>query len=354
MEKEHVDVQKTSGRYFQQANRRSLAEHLVALACMAVAVCLIFSPFQRPACASECGASSYTPGAQGDFAMCSMPPGLYFRNNVIYTDGTLDAYPVEAGVAADLKSEVWFDLLQIVYSSKLSILGGRYFANLNIPVGIDAELRATVTAMSEGGPLTFEDQQRTTGLGDIQVVPAGILWDKGNLHFLLAENLVLNTGRYNADKLTNMGRNYFSYDTLLGCSWLDEENGHEVSFLAGYMINTKNQATGYKTGKEFHVDYTLAQYLSRVFGFGVVGYYYKQLTDDESPVLDEINGFNASYGLPTPDGYRSAAAAAGPALIFTPTIAGSDVNIIAKWLHEYYSRDRLEGDWVWLSIAVRF
>jgi hypothetical protein len=31
-----------------------------------------------------------------------------------------------------------------------------------------------------------------------------------------------------------------------------------------------------------------------------------------------------------------------------------DVNLIAKWLHEYYSRNRMEGEWVWLAAVVKF
>ena len=127
----------------------------------------------------------------------------------------------------------------------------------------------------------------------------GIVWDVKDLHFLAAQNLVLTTGRYDVNKSNNMGRNYFSYDEVVGFTWLDQKQGHEISFMAGYMINTKNQASDYTTGNEFHVDYTLAQYLSEHFGLGIVGYYYKQMTDDKSPTLDEINTINKAMGLLT-------------------------------------------------------
>lgn len=337
---------------------------IIFLICIGmVFILILFSPMKKPAYASEGGASSFTPGAQGDFAMCYYPPGLYFRENVIYTEGKLSKYPADiqptemgpVSVYAKLDSDVWFDLVQILYSSDLKILGGRYFANVNIPFVFDADLKikASIPAVPEFGTVA-QDNDMSTGLGDIQVVPAGIVWDFNDLHFLVAQNFVLDTGRYNVGDLTNIGRNYFSYDELVGFTWLDQKGGHEVSFLAGYMFNTKNQATGYHTGDEFHVDYTLAQYLSERLGFAVVGYYYQQMTKDESPLLDEIDAANEAIGLPAPDGYKSKGAAVGPAIMYSPKIGGKDVNLIAKWLHEYYSRNRLEGEWIWLSAVVKF
>ena len=329
---------------------------------------MLFSPMEKPAYAAEGGSSSFTPGAQGDFAMCYYPPGLYFKENIAYTEGTLSKYPAgiqstEAGpvaLYAKLDSKVWFDLVQIVYSSDLKILGGHYFANINIPFVFDSDLKAKVSipAVPAAG-IVAKDKHSTNGLGDIQVVPAGIVWDVNDFHLLLAQNFVLTSGRFSTDpgELTNTGRNYFSYDELFGFTWLDQKGGHEASFIAGYMFNTKNQATGYHTGDEFHIDYTLAQYLSEKLGFAVVGYYYQQTTDDKSPLLDEIDAVNKAdkaFGLPAPsgpDGFKSKGAAVGPAIMFSPK---KNVNLIAKWLHEYYSRNRMEGEWVWLAAVVKF
>ena len=324
---------------------------------------MLFSPLEKNAYATEGGASSFTPGAQGDFAMCYYPPGLYFKENIAYTEGKLSNYPAgiqptELGpvsVYAKLDSDVWFDLVQIVYSSDLKILGGHYFANVNIPFVFDADLKikASIPAIPALGTVA-EDRDMSTGLGDIQVVPAGIVWDVNDFHFLAAQNFVLTTGRFNENDLTNVGRNAFAYDELFGFTWLDQKGGHEASFLAGYMFNTKNQATDYHSGDEFHVDYTLAQYLSKELGFALVGYYYQQMTDDESPLLDEINAANKAIGLSQPGGFKSKGAAVGPAIMFAPKIGGKEVNLIAKWLHEYYSRNRLEGEWIWLAAVLKF
>jgi hypothetical protein len=336
---------------------------IVTWLCIAAITALMLAAPLQKSNASEGGGSSFTPGAQGDFGMCFLPPGLHVKNSIIYTEGELNDYPglIEChpllgtqSVESKLETEVWFDLLQIVYSSEFKILGGRYFASLNIPVILSQELKTSSTFPAVPIVPAVEDKSTTSGLGDIQIVPFGLIWDFGSFHILAAQNLVLETGRYDEDKTNNTGRNYFSYDELLGATWLDEERGHEVSFLAGYMINTRNDKTEYKTGNEFHVDFTLSQHFSRQFGVGVVGYYYKQLTDDDSPELDSINAFNGAAGLERPGGYKSEGAAAGPSLIYSPTIGGKDVHFIAKWLHEFSTENRLEGEWVWLSVCTKF
>jgi hypothetical protein len=59
-------------------------------------------------------------------------------------------------------------------------------------------------------------------------------------------------------------------------------------------------------------------------------------------------------GLSAPGGYKSKGAAVGPAVLFTPNIGGKDVNLIVKWLYEFSMKNRLEGNWVWLSAVVKF
>lgn len=328
-------------------NKRFISSLFISL----VITYAFVSFLNQPAFASEGGSSSYTPGTYGDFSMNNLPPGLYFLNTIGYTGGSLDDYPVDTGVTADLDSDLWFELLQIMYCSEFNVLGGRYFANFAIPVGLNADVSARIIAVSGDDSVVSEQEAETTGLGDIQITPVGIIWDMGYFHFLIAENLALTSGRYNKDKLANMGRNYFSYDTNLGFTWLEEKKGHEISFYAGYMINTRNQATDYRTGNEFHVDYFFAQYLSEHFGMGIAGYYYQQMTDDESPGLDFIDEFNASLGLDTLDGYKSKGAGVGPAIMWSPV---ENVQIIAKWIHEYHAENRLEGDWAYLNINAEF
>jgi hypothetical protein len=316
-----------------------------ALALFAVMALLTIS---APAFASEGGSSSYTPGTYGDFAMNILSPGLSIRENVFYTYGTIDDLPPLYGISkVDLEVKGWINLLQAAWTTKdFKLLGGRYFANISIPVGFSLDLTTTIAPPLDGN----SSKESESGLGDIQFVPLGLLWDRDNFHFLAAENIITTTGNYDVNKSVNMGRNCWGFDTLFGMTWLDPKKGHEISFTMGYIINQENSKTNYKTGDEFHLDYTLAQYLSEDFGVGVFGYYYKQMSDDSGSGYDDFNGLFGG-GL---DGYRSTSGGLGPGIMWAPKVGDRPLNLIAKWIYEYEGTNRFMGGWIFVSAAMSF
>ncbi len=307
--------------------------------------------------ASEGGVSSYTPGTYGDFAMNILPPGFSVRENVMYYEGKLKSYPAATegiGLLLDLKLDTRINILQAAYATRSKILGGRYLATISIPYVFDAELG--VSGYTLLGPFELGDDSK--GLGDIQVVPFGLLWDKENFHILLAENIVVPTGDYGADELVSIGRNYWSYETIIGVTWLHPKRGHEISVSLAYMINMENPETDYKTGDEFHVDYTLAQYFSESFAIGLVGYYYTQTTDDSGAGYDNLQSLFPSPILASSpgdlNGVRGEGGGIGPAVMWSPKIGGRSLNIIFKWMNEYNCSNRTEGIWYNLSAVMIF
>lgn len=336
----------------------SLCIYLIML--IMVAAMAHFSPFVGPVYASEGGSTNYTPGTYGDFAMNVIPSGLSIRDNIIYYEGELNKFPVEyseglpfpVGVEPDLDADFRFNLVQAVYASDFKILGGRYFANINIPYVFDAQLQ--VKASTPFGSFKVDDE--SSGLGDIQFVPFGLAWDIENFHILFGENIIAPTGDYDADELVSIGRNYWGYETLFGVTWLHPERGHELSISLAYVINSENSETDYKTGDEFHVDYTLAQYFSESFAIGVVGYYYTQTTDDSGSGFEDLEDLFPGIVSSTDDikGLRGDGGGIGPAIMWAPKIGGKPLNIIFKWMNEYACSYRPEGIWYNLSAAMTF
>jgi hypothetical protein len=336
---------------------RLIFRSVLIFSIMLVSAFMISSFPITPAYAAEGGWSSYTPGTYGDFSMNYAKPGLYFRENVVYYKGKLDRYPValedpQLGPVpfnAKLNQRTWFNFLSITYVAKQKILGANYFITGNIPYGISSKL--TLDIPDAGITQTEKAGFGDLGIGDIWIAPIGLMWNFGSFHITFTENIVLPTGEFSSDKMVNMGRNYTSFDTDLGFTWLDEKNGHEVSFIAGYLINKKNDDTDYKTGKEFHIDFALNQFLSEKFAVGIVGYYYKQLTSDSNPTLDGLNQLNAAYGLATYGGYKSNSAGVGPAIMIG---LSKNVQIMGKWIWEYHTKNRFEGNWGQLSLVFKF
>jgi hypothetical protein len=105
--------------------------------------------------------------------------------------------------------------------------------------------------------------------------------------------------------------------------------------------NTENDDTDYQTGQEFHLDYMLNQFLSETFAVGLHGFFYEQITGD--------SGSGAILGS-----FKGEAAGIGPALMWIPKIKDKDVVISAKWLSEFDTEHRLEGDHLFLNLTMAF
>lgn len=312
----------------------------------------------RTAYASENGVDVYPAATYGDFTMNIHPPGWVIRNNVYNIYGNLYNYPtplheeiqgknVTLPARSNINLSAWVNLLQIAWSSKQpALLGGRYFTAINLAV---ASVHDAVDISIPGmGPVGHVGGN-ATGFGDIYAIPFGLLWDQGNFHWMAYEDIVMPVGKYSDTAVAKIGKDYWAYDTVAGLTWLDPDGGHEVSFCLGYMANTENTDTHYRSGDEFHVDYTLAQYFSKTFGIGLTGYFYTQLNKDSG---SGYNALNALYGG-TLDGLKSEAAAIGPAVLWTPTtIYGRPLTIIAKWLDEFHTKNRFKGGQIFLSASM--
>jgi hypothetical protein len=293
--------------------------------------------------AGEGGSSHYNPGTAGDFAMALIgPPGFYLRNDLFYFDGNIDEVSLGKVVAEDVSQQAWVNILKGIYLAPRGILGSRFGAVVSLPIVFDAKLSGELVSPP------VEREGNRGGLGDMSFT--GFLnWNRGQFHTNLGLNVYAPTGYYDEDSIINLGRNYWSFDPLLTFTSLHPKRGHEVSIITGVMFNTENHATDYQTGSEFHVDFMLAQHFSPQFAVGLTGYYYDQLTDDDGPLVDQLNALGRASG-----GFRGDGVGLGPAVLFTPKLFGRDVNLIAKWIHDVDTSNRFDGDRFYFSVAFGF
>ena len=192
------------------------------------------------------------------------------------------------------------------------------------------------------GSLSFarEGQHKKVPSGSGRESHEGIsVWNRGNVHMSFAEFVITPTGDYSTDNPINQGLNYWSFDTNFALTYLNPETGRDLSFNLGYIYNTENDATDYRTGQELHLDVVLNQFFSETFAAGIQGFYLNQISGD--------SGAGALLG-----DYEAEAAGAGPALMWARRIGKQDVTFIAKWLHEFHAENRLEGDHVYVSFAL--
>jgi hypothetical protein len=152
------------------------------------------------------------------------------------------------------------------------------------------------------------------------------------------------TGSYEAGRLANTGKNFWTHEPTVGLMYFGQKNGIEGSLYFGADFNQENPDTHYKSGTQLHFDGTLAQHFpfaGGLAGAGVSGFYYEQVTGD--------SGSGATFG-----DFKAKTVGAGPAISYIGKAAGHDLIAELKWLHEFETRNRLEGDTIFLKVVVKF
>jgi hypothetical protein len=294
---------------------------------------------KSPAEATEGGVSHYLPGTYNDFAAGVFgPSGLYFRNDFFAYHGTISRAPIGARIFNDVDQRVWMNSLKFSLLTDRRILGARYGAALTVPI--------MLYGFAEGflDPGQRRRHADRSGIADLFIAPLKLNWQWNDHHLTFSQGVYVPTGSYDRHRVINLGRNYWSFDTNFTYSWLHQTRGHEVTFNAGYLVNTRNTAGDYRSGNEFHLDFLLAQHFAPLLALGVPGYWYKQVTGDDGDALQRLN-----LGS-----FRGEAAGIGLALLFTPTIGAKDVNFVLKWVHDVHATRRFKGSEIMLSAAFRF
>jgi len=285
-----------------------------------VVSCLAIS---TAATAAEGGSSQYLPGFYGDFGMAVMgDSGTYLSNFMGYNWAGND----------DNGSSLLFELPGVMRVTEKKLLGATYSFGF-----YPYALRTTYTTTTDG----VKKESERGGAGDMYAVPVLLSWQWKELSFIAFEGIVVPTGAYNKSRDLNAGRNAWTFDNNFGVTWNPDNGKYDFSMMFGYMVNTENTATHYKTGDEVHVDYSAGYYLTPQFGLGVSGSYYRQVKDD------------TGVGVPV-DAISGEYSSIGPVVTYTLKMGEQDINFSAKWLHEYNVNNHIAGDYAILRTNLKF
>jgi len=142
-------------------------------------------------------------------------------------------------------------------------------------------------------------------IADIRYSPFFMSWhSKGNmLHAIAAVNFDLPTGAYRSDRFLNIGKNSWSISPGFAfTAFLPQQPRLSFNMFLQYAFNTPNndyllgatqaakignmRLIGARThltpGQEFMFDYSIGYGLTKDFRVNVSGYYYQQMTDDNT------------------------------------------------------------------------
>ena len=275
--------------------------------------------------ATEGGGSTYPVGAENHLAGAAPPPGVYVLEYVnVYSadrlnDGQGNAVPVPG-----FKVKANAAATRIAWVTTTPVMGGQLVAHAILPL-VSVKVSAAGQSSSR------------SGLGDVSL-GTGVAWHHSpQLHSVMALDLVLPVGQYDAARPVNIGRNYASLQPAYLVSWIDPA-GFNADAKIGLNLNRTNKDTGYRSGNELNIDYALGWGLGNGWVLGVGGHLYQQLSDDRR------NGEMVA-------GNKGRSYAAGPNLKYD---SGKGWFITAKLSKEFSVRSRTEGTSFWIKTTIPF
>lgn len=292
-----------------------------------VAVVILFFSYQY-VFATEGGGSHYAGGNEDFMAGALPPPGNYFINYfMVYSADKLKGNSGRKE-PLDFQVDVTADVLRYIYVTKKKLFGADIGWHVIVPI-----VNQHVSIDTPGST-----RQTKTGLGDVEFSPFILGWHfNKNWHMVATVDFMAPTGAFDKNDISNIGRNYWTINPILAFTYLGN-SGFEVSAKLLYLINTTNDETHYRSGNEFIVDYLIGQRIGN-WNFGVNGYYYKQITDDD--MRNEPVNFN---------GYKGQCLSIGPAIQYN--YKNMFFNFKYQWDTEV--KNRPEGQKFWFKFMYAF
>ncbi|MGB6221351.1 SphA family protein [Haloferula sp.] len=293
--------------------------------------------------AEEGGAGHYVPGSMA--TLIDLPPtkpGWVIESVYLRYEGSASAsrnLPIGGLLAANLDATSDAALLGGFYTFDDQVAGAWYSVGGFLPyVWMDA------TATVGVGPLARAISDSDDGLGDITLIPLLMGWKCGDWQYNAALPIYAPTGNYEVGRLANTGRNYWTFDPTIGISYNGATNGLNAALHTGFAINTENNDTNYQSGTVWHTELSVQQLLPvgpGFLGIGFNAFYYDQITGD--------SGSGARLG-----DFEGRTSGIGPVISYVLPVGENTFVAEARWLPEFDTQNRLEGDYFWLKLIYQF
>ncbi|ACB96015.1 SphA family protein [Beijerinckia indica] len=247
-----------------------------------IIVCLGLGLVAPHAYSAEFATGNYLLGFRGPLAGVVPPQGLYLENDTYsYSANISGGRAVETGgrIIANVTQQTTLDLLTPIWITPWEFAGGKIGVSVTVPFGrpnvtAGALLSAPNLGIAVGGGV----EEANTSLGEIfpQIF---IGWEKDNFHWSFYVGGFTPTG-YIPGAISNVSLNRPGIDTTLAVTYLDEKLGYELSIIPGFTYNWINPVTNYRSGNEFHLEWSATKFITKDLSIGLVGYHYQQLTPD--------------------------------------------------------------------------
>ena len=291
--------------------------------------------------AGEGGVSHVLPGANA--TLVDLPPtspGWFAKPMYLNYDGDASAtIPTAAGIVANMHADVNTFIVGGGYGIEQTVLGGAHYSAVAFLPYSWISISGDTAAL--GGKRV---ENKVSGVGDATLVPVLLGWKSDDWQYDFLMPIYAPTGSYEVGRLGNPGLNYWTFDPIGGFSYNSAKSGFNAAAHLGYAMNTENSATNYKSGDILHVDASIQQIFPLGSGFanaGAEAWYFQQVTCD--------SGSGATLGC-----FKGRTSGIGPVLGYIQPMGEQKLIFELKWLPELDTKNRLNGDYLWLKMVYKF
>ncbi|OBZ23366.1 phenol degradation protein meta [Pseudomonas protegens] len=268
-------------------------------------------------------------------------PGWVMSLTSIYYDGELKGsgqVPIIGDLSSGLKMKVSYTMGNFTRVWDTGKGRWNYASAIGVPVQY-TDIQACLT-----GPRgrTVGTQDSGTQFADLLVTPiaAGYHINERD-HIALSLPIYVPTGAYNDNRLANPGQNNYTFMPTIAFTHLDGKGG-EFSLMGSLEFYTRNDAADYRNGDILRLDGLWTHGFGSGWNAGLVVGYIQQISDDQGPTADKLNG------------YRGRSVGAGPTLGWSGKFADAQANISARWIPEFDTKNRPEGNGVSVNLTLAF
>lgn len=296
------------------------------------------SLISQGALADEGGVSFWLPGQYSSFA--AIPPEPGFSMPLVtygYSGEVSGERPLQLGRELGLSVDARYlgQFFIPTYSPDSTILGGRAAFSLAFVLAkSDVSIDATL------GDLSRSASETVGGISDLYPT-AQLFWNNGVHNWMAYVTGAIPVGDYEPDRLTNIGIGHAAIDVGGAYTFFNPETGWEASATLGATYNFENPDTDYRNGNSIHLDLAASKYVSEELHLGLVGFAYKQVTDDEG--APEIL-----------DGFRSETYGIGPQIGYTFASGSGPIYANLRAYKEFETENRTEGAAAYLTLSIPF
>jgi hypothetical protein len=249
--------------------------------------------------------------------------------------------PLGNEIDLDIDVDLYVVAPAFMWLSDWTILGARYGAYI-LPTFGNTSVGASLTTVRGFGVSSDESD---FGVGDLFVQPLWLGWTRTHWDFALGYGFYAPIGEYEEGATDNIGLGFWEHQIQGAVAWYpDEKRGTAVVLALTYEFSQDIEGVDVTPGQRLSVNLGVDQFLPLgesgfllELGAGIYGQF--QTTDDEGSdarnpdVHDRIFGVGPQIGL-----------------TYVPWNAAATF----KWMREFETEDRFEGDNFTLNFGVAF